>query len=173
MLAAAALLGAASSALASENAAATAAASTASEASYAVRLMTPETALKAASAALASCRSAGFQVAVAVVDRSGLIQAVLRDRFAGAHTPETAINKAWTAASFKMNTTALAQATQSGTASSGIRQIPRVTAVGGGLLIEAAGAPYGAIGVSGAPAGDLDDKCARAGLDAVLDDLNL
>jgi uncharacterized protein GlcG (DUF336 family) len=160
MLAAAVLLGAHATA-------------SASDASYAIRLMTPETALKAASAALASCRSAGFQVAVAVVDRSGLIQAVLRDRFAGAHTPETAINKAWTAASFKMNTTALAQATQSGTASSGIRQIPRVTAVGGGLLIEAAGAPYGAIGVSGAPAGDLDDKCARAGLDAVLDDLNL
>lgn len=160
MLAAAILLGAHSAA-------------SASDASFAIRLMTPETALKAASAALASCRSAGFQVAVAVVDRSGLIQAVLRDRFAGAHTPETAINKAWTAASFKMNTTALAQATQSGTASSGIRQIPRVTAVGGGLLIEAAGAPFGAIGVSGAPAGDLDDKCARAGLDAVLDDLNL
>lgn len=145
----------------------------ATDASYAVRLMTPETALKAASAALASCRGAGFQVAVAVVDRSGQIQVVLRDRFAGAHTPDTAINKAWTAASFKMNTTALAQATQAGAASSGIRAIPRVTAVGGGLLIEAAGSPYGAIGISGAPSGDLDDKCARAGLDAILDDLNL
>lgn len=145
----------------------------AADASYAIRLMTPETALKAASAALASCRSAGFQVAVAVVDRSGQIQVVLRDRFAGMHTPDTAVNKAWTAASFKMNTTALAQATQAGTASSGIRSIPRVTALGGGLLIEAAGAPYGAIGISGAPSGELDDKCARAGLDAILDDLNM
>ena len=149
------------------------AAAPAADASYAIRLMTPETALKAASAALAACRSGGFQVAVAVVDRNGQIQAVLRDRFAGAHTPDTAINKAWTAASFKMNTTELAKATQAGTASSGIREIPRVAAIGGGLLIEAAGAPYGAIGISGAPSGDLDDKCARAGLDAILDDLNL
>ena len=160
VLTAAALIGAQSTALAAD-------------ASYTIRLMTPETALKAASAALASCRNAGFQVAVAVVDRSGQIQVVLRDRFAGMHTPDTAVNKAWTAASFKMNTTALAQAAQSGTASSGIRNIPRVTAVGGGLLIEAAGLPFGAIGISGAPSGDLDDKCARAGLDAILDDLNM
>ncbi|KQX01721.1 hypothetical protein ASC94_03705 [Massilia sp. Root418] len=145
----------------------------AADASYAIRLMTPETALKAASAALAACRSGGFQVAVAVVDRSGQIQVVLRDRYAGAHTPDTAINKAWTAASFKTNTTDLAKATQAGTPSSGIREIPRVAAIGGGLLIEAAGAPYGAIGISGAPSGDLDDKCARAGVDAILDDLNL
>lgn len=148
-------------------------AASAADASYTIRLMTPETALKAASAALASCRNAGFQVAVAVVDRSGQIQVVLRDRFAGMHTPDTAVNKAWTAASFKMNTSALALATQAGTASSGIRNIPRVTALGGGLLIEAAGAPFGAIGISGAPSGELDDKCARAGLDAILDDLNM
>lgn len=148
-------------------------AASAADASYAIRLMTPETALKAASAALAACRAGGFQVAVAVVDRSGQIQVVLRDRFAGAHTPDTAVNKAWTAASFKMNTTELAKATQSGTPSSGIRAIPRVAAIGGGLLIEAAGAPYGAIGISGAPSGEQDDKCARAGLDAILDDLNM
>jgi uncharacterized protein GlcG (DUF336 family) len=148
-------------------------AASAADASYVIHLMTPETALKAASAALAACHAGGFQVAVAVVDRSGQIQVVLRDRFAGAHTPDTAVNKAWTAASFKMNTTELAKATQPGTPSSGIRAIPRVAAIGGGLLIEAAGAPYGAIGISGAPSGDQDDKCARAGLDAILDDLNM
>lgn len=48
--------------------------------------LTPETALKAAQAALASCRNQGFQIGVAVVDRSGLTQVFLRDRFAGAHT---------------------------------------------------------------------------------------
>ena len=143
------------------------------DASYAIRMMTPETALKAALAGQAACRKAGFQVAIAVVDRSGQVQVVLRDRFAGMHTTEAAIDKAWTAVSFKMDTTALAKATAMASVSSGIRQMSRVLAVGGGMLVEAAGAPHGAIGVSGAPSGDNDDMCARAAIDAVIDDLNL
>jgi len=39
-----------------------------------------------------------------LVDRSGLVQVVLRDRYAGAHSPDTATNKAWTAVSFRTNT---------------------------------------------------------------------
>lgn len=145
----------------------------AADAGYAIRLMTPETALKAALAGQAACRKAGFQVAIAVVDRTGQVQVLLRDRFAGMHTPEAAIDKAWTAVSFKLNTTALAKATAAAGTSSGIRHMPRVLAVGGGMLVEAAGAPYGAIGVSGAPSGDNDDMCARAAIDAVIDDLNM
>ncbi|MGZ8313564.1 MAG: GlcG/HbpS family heme-binding protein [Telluria sp.] len=145
----------------------------AADAGYAIRMMTPETALKAALAGQAACRKAGFQVAIAVVDRTGQVQVVLRDRFAGMHTPEAATNKAWTAASFKTDTSALAKSTAAGTASSGIRDMPRVLALGGGMLVEAAGAPYGAIGVSGAPSGENDDMCARAAIDAVIDDLNL
>lgn len=61
---------------------------------FALRVLTPEAALKATQAALAECRRQGYQVAVAVVDRSGLEQTLIRDRFAGAHTPETATNKA-------------------------------------------------------------------------------
>lgn len=145
----------------------------AADASYAIKLMTPETALKAAQAALAKCREGGYQVAVAVVDRAGNTQVVLRDRFAGMHTPEAAVNKAWTAVSFKSNTTQLAEATQSGKESSGIRSIARVLAVGGGLMVEAGGTLYGGIGVSGAPNGAADDSCARAGAAAVTDDLEL
>ena len=44
----------------------------------------------AAQAALAHCRKAGYQVAVAVADRSGVLQVLLRDRFAGAHTVDVA-----------------------------------------------------------------------------------
>ena len=57
-------------------------------------------ALDLARGALASCRERGFQVAVAVVDRFGVTQVLLRDRFAGAHTIATATSKAWTAVSF-------------------------------------------------------------------------
>ncbi len=46
-----------------------------------------------------------------VVDRAGTLQVLLRDRFAGAHTVDIATNKAWTAASFRIATAALAQET--------------------------------------------------------------
>ncbi len=145
----------------------------AQDAHFGVRLMTPEIALQAAQAALAHCRKQGHQVAVAVVDRGGLPQVLLRDRFAGAHTPDIAIDKAWTAASFRMPTTELARETQAGKPMSGIRGHARVMAIGGGLPIEAGGAVLGAIGVSGAPGGEADDACAKAGIEAVIADLEL
>jgi len=139
------------------------------DATYSVKLLTPEAALTAAQAAMAFCRKAGHQVAVAVVDRSGMVQVLLRDRFAGAHTLDIAPQKAWTAASFRMPTTTLAIETQAGKPMSGIRGAPGVMAIGGGLLIEAGGAVLGAIGVSGAPGGEADDACAKAGIKAIAD----
>ncbi len=142
-------------------------------ATHSVRVLTPEAATKATQAALASCRQQGYQVAVAVVDRFGVAQAMVRDRYAGPHTPDTATNKAWTAVSFRSNTSELAKSTQAGQPSSGIRQVPRFVGLGGGMLIEAAGSIVGAIGVSGAPNGDLDDACAKAGIAAIRDDIEL
>jgi uncharacterized protein GlcG (DUF336 family) len=145
------------------------AAQSAPDATYSVKLLTPEVALTAAQAAMAHCRQAGHQVAVAVVDRSGLVQVLLRDRFAGAHTIDIAPQKAWTAASFRMSSAALAAETQAGKPMSGIRATPRVMAIGGGQVIEAGGAVLGAIGVSGAPGGEADDACALAGIKAIAD----
>jgi len=61
---------------------------------YTFKSLSVETASKAAWGALGECRKKGYSVAVAVVDRGGNTQALLRDRFAGPHTPETAIRKA-------------------------------------------------------------------------------
>ena len=69
--------------------------------------LSTELALDLARAALADCQRRGYQVAVAVVDRFGITQVMLRDRFAGPHTPATASGKAWTAVSFRTNTTEL------------------------------------------------------------------
>ena len=138
---------------------------------HSIKLLTPDTALKAAQAALKKCRDNGFQATVAVVDRMGVTQVLLRDRYAGAHTLRTARGKAYTAVSFRTNTTPLAEASQSGRPASGIRGIPGVVAVGGGLMIEAAGSLLGAIGVSGAPGGKEDDECAAAGIAAIRDDI--
>jgi uncharacterized protein GlcG (DUF336 family) len=141
-------------------------------AAFNMRFMTPETALKAAQATLASCRAQGFQVAVAVVDRSGQTQVLLRDRFAGPHTVEMATAKAWTADSFRRNTAELAAETQAGKPMSAIRDLPRVIAAGGGVPIDEGGTLWGAIGVSGGPGGDADESCARAGIKAVADELS-
>jgi uncharacterized protein GlcG (DUF336 family) len=138
---------------------------------HSIKLLTLETALKAAQAALKKCRDGGFQVTVAMVDRLGVTQVLLRDRFAGPHTPEMARSKAYTAVSFRTNTTALAEATQAGKPQSGVRHLPGVAAVGGGVMIEAGGALLGAIGVSGAPGGKEDDVCAAAGIAAIHDDI--
>jgi uncharacterized protein GlcG (DUF336 family) len=148
-------------------------AAAAADATFTVKALTPETALKAAQAALARCRANGYQVAVAVTDRAGVVQVVLRDRFAGPHTPDMATAKAYTAVSFRTNTTELAEATQPGRPQSGLRNRPGVAAVGGGLTIEAGGSLLGAIGVSGAPGGREDDACAAAGIAAIREDLEL
>jgi uncharacterized protein GlcG (DUF336 family) len=63
--------------------------------------------------------------------------------------------------------------TQPGKPASGIRDLPRVVMLGGGMLIEGGGAILGGIGVSGAPSGEADDKCAKAGIDAIKDALEL
>jgi uncharacterized protein GlcG (DUF336 family) len=53
-----------------------------------------------------------------------------------------------------------------------VRNLPGAVVLGGGLVIEAGGSLVGAVGVSGAPGGDADDACAKAGIDAVRDKLD-
>lgn len=141
----------------------------AQEGTFVVRSLTPEAAWTAARAALESCRKQGYQIAVAVTDRAGITQVLLRDRFAGPHTVEVATNKAWTALSFRTSTQVLAEQTQPGRPMSGLRNHPRFLAAGGGQLIEAGGSLLGAIGVSGGPGGEADDACALAGIKAIAD----
>lgn len=138
-----------------------------------VPTVTFDAALLAAQAALADCRKRGATVAVAVVDRSGVPVVMLRDPLAGMHTPETAIRKAWTAVSFRGSTTDLTGATAPNGPSGGIRHLPNVAMIGGGLMLQSAGSLVGAIGVSGAPGGDMDDDCAKAGIRAISDALEL
>jgi uncharacterized protein GlcG (DUF336 family) len=135
--------------------------------------LTLEAAVKTVTAAMADCRKQGALVAVAVTDRAGNVLAVLRDPLAGMHTVDTATRKAWTALSFRNATSALEKATGPTTANSGIRQLPGVAMIGGGLPIEAAGSLVGAIGISGAPSGELDESCAKVGIEVIRDDLEM
>lgn len=134
---------------------------------FTLKAMTPDTSLSLAKAALEDCRGKGFQVAVAVVDRFGNLQVLLRDRYAGPHTPETARRKAWTAVSFRTDTLSMAEFSQAGKEASGVRFVDQALMVGGGITVQAAGSIVGGVGVSGAPSGEADDACARVGIEAV------
>lgn len=141
-----------------------------------MRSLTVDTANKAAWGALLDCRKKGYSVAVAVVDRGGNLQVLLRDRFAGPHTPETASGKAWTANSFRQSTGELAGLLEEKRIPSQVANNPGALLVGGGLLIEAGGEIIGAIGVSGAPPGksvrdSIDGACAQAGINAIRETL--
>lgn len=141
------------------------------EALVSFSVMKLEITVKLAEATLESCRAKGAQIAVAVVDRFGNLQTMLRDRFAGPHTPETARRKAWTAASFRSDTLTLSQTTAPGAEAYGANFVTGALMLGGGVPVEANGSIVGAVGVSGAPGGEMDDACARDGIDAVAADL--
>ena len=133
-----------------------------------------EAASKAAWGAIFECRKKGYSVAVAVVDMGGNTQALLRDRFAGPHTLETALRKAWTANSFRQSTAELAALLHEGKIPDQVQHNPGALLVGGGVVIEAQGQILGGIGVSGAPPGkseieSIDGICAQAGINLIKD----
>lgn len=136
------------------------------------RSMSLELALALAQASLEACRKQDYQVAVAVLDRAGAVQVVLRDGLAGPQTTEMARRKAWTAISFRLDTSELAPQTQAGQPAAGIRHVGGVLMLGGGRLVRSGGELVGAIGVSGAPGGERDDFCADAAIEALDERLN-
>ena len=145
-------------------------------ATYTFRTMSVEMASKVAWNAMLECRKRGYSVAVAVVDRGGNLQAFVRDRFAGPHSVKTAIQKAWTANSFRQNTSDLASFLEEKSIPNQVQHNPGALLVGGGVMVQASGELLGAVGVSGAPPGksekdSIDGACASAGIAAIKDEL--
>jgi len=135
-----------------------------------VRRLTLETSLKIARAAIDQCRKEGVQVAVTVLDRSGEPQVVLRDVLAMNLTLAVSRDKAYTALSFNSPTSAL---THRFDGPFSVGKMPGIVVSAGGVPIDAGGTLLGAVGVSGAPSGKTDEKCAQAGVDAVASDLEM
>jgi len=132
----------------------------------------PDTALDLAKTALSTCRAHGYQVAVVVLDRFGQTLVLLRDRFAGLPAAGAANDKAYTALSFRLSSGDFAKSVQSGRLSAGLAALPHIVTLQGGLIVEAGGTLLGAVGVSGAPGGDKDEECAKAGLEVIRDKLD-
>lgn len=135
-----------------------------------IKRISMETALKIAQATIAACRKERVQVAVTVVDRGGHVQVVLRDVLAMDLTLPISYQKAYTAMSFNTPTSQLQSRFTSPVS---IAKVDNVLPAAGGVPIAASGTILGGVGVSGAPSGKTDEKCAAAGLKAVQADLEM
>ncbi len=124
---------------------------------------------QAAAAVVAACAQQNYTETAVVVDADGVRIALLRGDGAGAHTLDSAFHKAYTAASFHADTSAIMKRAEgSPTLMNLLVKLPDLVAAGGGLVIKMGNETVGAIGASGAPGGDLDDACAKAGLDTIM-----
>lgn len=116
-----------------------------------------------------ACREKGIPVSVTVVDRNGIIQAQLRDTVAPPVSLPISRNKAYTAVMFNVKGSQLEGRANSPLQSMGVD----LAFMAGSTPIQAGGKLYGAVGVSGAPDGMDDEACAIAGVESVLDDLEM
>lgn len=115
---------------------------------------------KLATAAVAACQAKGYNVSASVVDRAGLLKAFVRADNAGPHTIEASRAKAFTSASAKAPTLAIMENAQKNPGAANLTDIPGYLLLGGGVPIKAGNNVIGAIGVAGAPGGNLDAQCA-------------
>jgi uncharacterized protein GlcG (DUF336 family) len=128
-------------------------------------------ALEAVGEAVAACARQGYAETAVLVDADGVRQAVLRGDWAGAHTLDSAADKAYTSASFKIDTAALVERAKKVPIAPILAKLPNLLLFGGGVVIKLGNEVIGAIGAAGAPGGDLDENCARAGLEKIRDRL--
>jgi uncharacterized protein GlcG (DUF336 family) len=114
------------------------------------------------------CTKDGYKVSVVVVDNAGAVRGSLRGDGTSPATLEFARKKAYTAR--VRNQTSLEFMTfTDNPANAGLRQIPDVVAIGGGVPLKIGGVAIGAVGVSGAPGGEKDEVCAMAGIAKVAE----
>jgi uncharacterized protein GlcG (DUF336 family) len=136
-----------------------------------VRDVSYDMALVMAQTALDHCRQDNFKVGVSVVDRGGHVLVTLRDHGAAHHTVELAQRKAYTSRIFRQTSKEFSQRLRDNPISAGLGTTSGVLASVGGVPIKVGDEVIGGIGVSGAPGGDRDEACARAGLASVADQL--
>ena len=124
---------------------------------------------------VANCAQKGYTVTAVVVDLDGVRQAVLRGNGAPIHTLDNAYYKAYSAASLtlarKEDSTKAVNERMAKNPATTVPQtpLPNVTYAVGGVTIMSGGNAIGGVGVSGAPGGNFDEECARAGIAKIQD----
>jgi len=117
--------------------------------------------------AIKACTTKNYQVSVTIVDRAGVVKAVQRTDNAGPHTVKASEMKAFTALTMKNASGKVMEAAQSNAGAQNLKDIPGLLLLAGGLPVKEGNEVIGAIGVGGAPGGNLDEACAQAALDNV------
>jgi uncharacterized protein GlcG (DUF336 family) len=128
-------------------------------------------ATEAASEAVASCARGGYNETVVVVDADGATIAAVRGDGAGIHTLDSAHDKAYTSVTFKNDTMVLADRAKGDGPIAPLAKLPHILFFPGGVVIKLGDEVIGGIGAAGAPGGNLDDNCAKAGLEKIRDRL--
>ena len=123
-------------------------------------------ALTIAQTAVESCKAQGYLVSVHVLGREGQVLVALRGDGSSPHTFENSLRKAYTARTFKSPSGEFAQRVKDNP-TMGQVHLANIVATQGGLPILAGDEVIGGVGVSGAPGGEKDEACAKAGLDKV------
>jgi len=133
------------------------------------RNMSLELANQLAAATVAACQAGGYAVTATVVDRAGGVRAVQRADNAGPHTLAASQQKAFTSASAKNNTLTMMENAQKNPGAANLVYLPGFLLLGGGVPVRVGTEVIGAIGVGGAPAGQLDEQCAVAAIEKYKD----
>jgi uncharacterized protein GlcG (DUF336 family) len=126
---------------------------------------------EAVAAAVQVCADRKYTVSAVLVDYSGVQQAALRGDGTGPENAAIANDKAYTAVSFQADTAELVARARNAPAPSAFAKIPHLVLAAGGVVIKVGDEVIGALGVSGAPGGDNDALCAKAGFDKIRDRL--
>jgi uncharacterized protein GlcG (DUF336 family) len=127
-------------------------------------------ALAIAQTALETCTKQGYHVSVHVLGRDGEVIVAVRGDDAPPHTMENSQKKAYTARTFRIPSGEFAQRVKDNP-TTGAVHLSGIIAAQGALPIKVGDEVIGAVGVSGAPGGDKDEACARAGIGKVADQL--
>jgi uncharacterized protein GlcG (DUF336 family) len=134
------------------------------------RVLSTPIALTIAQTAYETCTQQGYKVSVTVVGLEGQVLAALRGDGASPHTLENSQRKAYTARTFRITSGEFAQRVKDNP-TSGQANLAGVIAIQGGLPIKLGDVVLGAVGVSGAPGGEKDEACSKAGIEKVADQL--
>jgi uncharacterized protein GlcG (DUF336 family) len=120
--------------------------------------------------AIETCKANGYAVSAHVLGREGQVIVGLRNEGAGLATWENSMKKAYTARTFSRTSGEFAKGVQ-GNPNAGALWLTNIVAAQGALPIVVGEDTIGSVGVSGAPGGDKDEACAKAGIDKVAADL--
>jgi uncharacterized protein GlcG (DUF336 family) len=133
------------------------------------KVLSADVALAVAQGALEKCRADGYRVTIAVIDTNNLMKLFVRDDGSGIVSFDLARRKAFTALAFKRNSSEQVKIWRA--AQQPVYVPPEAAAGAGGVPIRVGDEVIGAVGISGAPNGDLDEACALAGIAKVADKL--